>query len=86
MTEASLAAAKKNWYTFAVPVGANKNEIREEVEKVFGVKVLAVKTAIVPGKTRRNLRARKTSRLSNWKKAMVQVKEGQKIDLFDVGA
>jgi len=85
ITEASMMAAKNNWYTFAVPIEANKNMIREEVEKVFGVKVLTVKTMIVPGKTRRNLKTRKIQKKADWKKALVQVKEGQKIELFEVG-
>ena len=82
VTEASMAAAKSNRYTFAVPLDVNKNTIRGMVEKAFGVEVLKVKTMIVKGKTKRNLRSRRTHKLPDWKKAVVAIKEGQKIEIF----
>ncbi|RJQ38709.1 50S ribosomal protein L23, partial [Candidatus Microgenomates bacterium] len=54
------------------------------VEKKFKVNVLSVSTHIVKGKNRRVGARRAEVRLSNWKKAIVQVAKGQKIDLFDV--
>ncbi|RJR24956.1 50S ribosomal protein L23 [Candidatus Microgenomates bacterium] len=86
ITETTLDLAQRNWYTFAVPLGQNKNAIKETVEKQFKVKVTDIKTIVVKGKTKRSLRTRKTTKSSNWKKAMVKVKEGQKIDVFDIGA
>lgn len=78
--------AKKNWYTFVVPLDQNKNTIRQLVERTFGVEVEAVKTMVVKGKTKRSPRTRRVINRPNWKKAMVRVKEGQKIELYDMGA
>lgn len=83
ITEKTTKMAKKNWYTFAVPVDKGKNEFRKTIEKAFNVQVLRVRSLVVKGKSRRSLRSRKVHRLSDWKKMMVLIKEGQKIDLFD---
>lgn len=85
-TETTLDLSQRNWYTFAVPLDQNKNAIKELIEKQFKVKVTDIKTIVVKGKTKRSLKSRKTTKASNWKKAIVKVKEGQKIDVFDVGA
>jgi large subunit ribosomal protein L23 len=58
---------------------ATKPEIKAAVEGLFGVKVLAVNTIVVKGKTKR-FRGRPGQR-SDWKKAMVRLAEGQSIDL-----
>jgi len=86
ITETTMSLAKSNWYTFAAPVDTRKNELREMIEKVFKVDVLDIKTMRVKGKKKRSLKNRKTRKLSDWKKAIVKVKEGQKIDVFDQGA
>lgn len=83
ITEKSMQDANNSWYTFSVAKDANKSEIGKEVAKHFGVKVLAVKTMIVKGKTRRAGKMRKTILTSSGKKALVQIAKGQKIDLFD---
>lgn len=78
-----MEMTKKNWYTFSIPVGKNKNEAKEIVEKAFKVNVLDLKSLVVKGKNKRSLRSRKMRTTSDWKKIMVLLKEGQKIDLFD---
>jgi len=83
ITETTLTLAKKGWYTFAAPLRETKNSLRKKVGEAFKVDVLDVKTLVVKGKKRRSLRTRRLSKLSDWKKVMVKVKEGQKIDLFD---
>ena len=75
---AVLSSAGK--YVFDVPVTANKIEIRKAVETLYGVKVEQVNTARGIGKTVR--RGRIAGRRNRWKKAMVTLKKGQKIDLF----
>ncbi|MGB9637458.1 MAG: uL23 family ribosomal protein [Microgenomates group bacterium] len=85
ITETTMRLAKNNWYTFVAPPAGNKNQLREIIEKGFGVNVLAIKTMLVKGKTKRSLKG-KVHRLSDWKKVMVKIKEGQKIELFDIGA
>lgn len=83
ITETTLGLAKTGWYTFASPLGETKNSLRKAIEEMFKVDVLDIKTAVVKGKKRRSLRTRKVRKLSDWKKVIVKIKEGQKIDLFD---
>jgi large subunit ribosomal protein L23 len=62
-----------------VPLTATKPDIKQAVEGLFGVTVLAVNTIVVKGKTKR-FKGRPGIR-SDWKKAMVKLAEGQSIDL-----
>ena len=71
-----------NRYVFEVARASNKHEIKQAVEKFFGVKVLDVNTMNVKGKPKRL--GRFEGRRSGWKKAIVTVNPGDKIDLFDV--
>lgn len=70
----------KGVYSFEVDQRANKTQIRNAVEKVYGVKVLKVRTANRKGKHRR--RGRTIGRTSSWKKAMVFLDPDYHIDLF----
>lgn len=71
-----------NQYTFEVDVRANKLQVKEAVELIFNVDVEDVHTLIVPPK--RGRRGRKFFiRKKKWKKAIVSVKLGQKIPLFN---
>ena len=74
----TTATAERNAYHFRVPRDSNKVEIRQAVERVFGVKVTNVNTAHVRGKTRR--RGWVAGKRPDWKKAMVTLKEGDTID------
>ena len=74
--------ADKNIVCFQVSVRANKKEIKDAVEKMFGVKVENVSTAIVHGKRRRY--GRSVGMKPDWKKAYVKIKEGEKkIEFFE---
>ena len=73
--------ANGNWVVFRVHPEANKIQIREAVQKIFDVKVLHVNTQIVQGKKKRFGKAIGVSK--TWKKAMVQLKEGEKIEIFE---
>jgi len=86
ITEKTSRLIKTNWYTFAAPVSKTKNQLEDLIKKTFNVSVLAIKTTVIKGKTRRSGKSRKTRRLSDWKKVMIKIKEGEKIDLFDQGA
>lgn len=79
----SLLAETSNQVIFKVRPDANKIEIRKQVEALFKVTVLDVRTARYLGKTRRV--GRNTGRLPLWKKAFVTLKEGDRIDFFGVG-
>jgi large subunit ribosomal protein L23 len=65
---------------FEVASAANKTHIRQAVEKLFKVKVEDVRTVTVAGKLRR--RGRFTGYRSDWKKAWVRLKEGEKVPEF----
>lgn len=73
--------AEENWVTFDVNMDANKIQIRDAIQKIFNVSVLKVNTQIVRGKRRRFGRTMGQSKA--WKKAMVQLKEGDKIEIFE---
>ncbi len=73
---------KNNTYTFEVDPRSNKEEIRDAVEKVFGVKVLRVNTMNRKGKTKRT--GWKTGKRKDVKRAVVTLAEGDSIDLFGV--
>jgi large subunit ribosomal protein L23 len=70
----------RNAYHFRVPQDANKVEIRQAVETLFDVKVAAVNTLNVGGKSRR--RGWRAGRTPDWKKAMVTLREGYTIELI----
>ena len=65
---------------FEVALGANKTQVKAAVEKLFKVKVAAVRTATFDGKLRR--RGKFSGYRSEWKKAYVKLKEGQKVPEF----
>jgi large subunit ribosomal protein L23 len=79
ITEKATALSEQNQVVFKVQIDATKPEIKAAVEGLFNVKVLAVNTMVVKGKTKR-FRGREGQR-SDWKKAMVRLAEGQSIDL-----
>ena len=80
ITEKSTMLGEMGQYVFEVARDANKIEIRRAVEEVFKVKVRAVNTIHVPGKERRMGRSKGTT--SSWKKAIVTLQPGQRIELF----
>jgi large subunit ribosomal protein L23 len=69
---------------FHVAVGANKTEIKRAVETLLGSKVERVRTAIAHGKVKRQ--GRFAGQRSDWKKAYVRLREGQKLPEFFEGA
>ncbi len=86
-TENSMKAiAQGNRYTFLVNTKASKPEIRNAVQTLFGVEVEAIHTVIMKGGTRR-IMGRKIAYTTdaNWKKAVIAVKTGQSIDIFETG-
>lgn len=74
-------AQEQGQYTFRVDERANKAQIKEAVEKAFEVTVERVNVINVPGKTRRL--GRRVRRIPGWKKAVVTLAEGQRIELFE---
>ena len=76
----SLLSEKNNQYALKVDPRANKFQIKHAVEKIFNVKVTDVRTMNYPGKPRRQ-RTIHAGRTPHWKKAMVTLKEGAKIEV-----
>jgi large subunit ribosomal protein L23 len=70
-----------NKYVFQVDTGANKIEIRQAIEKIFNVHVVNVRTMNVPGKEKRM--GRHAGYRPDWKKAIVTLKAGEAIELFE---
>lgn len=75
----NILRESQNQYLFEVARGANKIEIKDAIETLFNVKVEDVRTMIVRGRIRRMGRGH--AKTQNWKKAIVQVAEGETIDL-----
>jgi large subunit ribosomal protein L23 len=78
--KASLLSEKLNKYVFRVSPRANKIQIKQAIERLFNKKVVAVNTCNYAGKKKRERRA-DFGRKAHWKKAIVTLKEGEKIDL-----
>ena len=78
--KATLLSEKQNQYVFHVATDAGKIQIKQAIEKLFNKKVVAVNTTNYAGKKKRERRA-DFGRKPHWKKAIVTLKEGEKIDL-----
>ncbi len=78
-TEKGAAAAAQNKYLFSVRRDANKIQIKQAVEDIYKVKVDSVNTVVMAGKLKRV--RRDAGMTPDWKKAVVTLKEGQKIDV-----
>ena len=71
-------------YSFEVDMRANKNQVKDAVEKAFPkVTVLQVNVMKMPRKARRSLRRRAPRWTAEWKKAVVTIPVDQRIDLFE---
>ena len=82
ITERSSAAYQdRGEYHFEVHPDATKPAIREAIEQLFGVKVTGVWTSNQRGKTKRV--GKSVGRRANWKKAIVTLAEGDKLEIFE---
>jgi large subunit ribosomal protein L23 len=78
--KAQLLCEKENRYFFRVTPSANKLQIKVAVEQLFKTKVVSVNTSNYAGKKKRE-RTAAFGRKANWKRAIVRLKDGEKIDL-----
>lgn len=86
VTEKSQYLAEANrQYTFEVDRRANKAQIRQAVETIYGVKVAAVCVSNMPAKAAKRWGRRRVVRLPVWKKAVVTLVEGDSIPIFEGG-
>jgi large subunit ribosomal protein L23 len=84
VSEKSYALMSDGKYTFRVDDRAHKTQIADAVERIFGVRVAAVRTAKVRSKPKR--RGLYSGRTRSWKKAVVQLAPGERIELFEGAA
>ena len=82
VSEKSYALLEEGVYTFRVHPSASKPEIRDAVEKIFGVSVTNVNTLNRDGKRRRNRRTGTWGKRPDTKRAFVTLAEGDSIELF----
>jgi large subunit ribosomal protein L23 len=81
VSEKSYALLAANKYTFRIHPDANKTQVRQAVEDVFGVRVEDVRTVNVRSKPKR--RGYTSGRTREWKKAIVQLHQDDSIELFE---
>jgi large subunit ribosomal protein L23 len=82
ITEKSLKDAKEGKYTFRVDKGMDKFAVKKLIEETFNVHVVDVNTIKVPGEVKKTMTGRKRM-VKPGKKAIVKLKEKEKIDLFE---
>jgi len=81
VTEKNSQLAERGIYVFEVDKAATKTDIKSSIEKYFRVKVESVKTSICRDRGRKTRLGE--GRVKYWKKAMVKLKDGEKITLFE---
>ena len=84
ISEKSYALIAENKYTFRVHPEAHKTQIRSAVEEIFGVHVIDVRTMRQKPKPKR--RGYTAGRTRSWKKAVVELAPGERIELFEGAA
>jgi large subunit ribosomal protein L23 len=84
-TEKSVDQSKAGYFVFKVRANASKGSVADEVERIYGVNVVGVKTMILPGKKRRITGTSRFKKSASWKKAIVILKGDQKIEFFSQG-
>lgn len=84
VTEKTLTLAASGWYTFVVAKLEDKKTIGRAISDFYKVKVTQVRVASMHGKTRKVGKRSRLSKKPDWKKAMVRLASGQKIDAFEV--
>lgn len=85
ITEKSMADAQNSRFTFVVALWASKTDVKKAVEDQYKVKVVDIATVTVKGKVKRVGKKRTEKKLGSYKKAVVVLEKGQKIDEFELG-
>ncbi|MFH1597469.1 MAG: 50S ribosomal protein L23 [Patescibacteria group bacterium] len=81
ITEKITGLSVYNQYGFVVPTSTNKIEVKKAIEQVYGVKPTKVRMISVKGKSVRT--GKVTGRTNNWKKAIITLKQGDKIEVYE---
>lgn len=85
ITEKSMQDANAGKFTFAIKRNFGKNVIKNAIEHAFAVTVTDISISVVKGGRKRVGTRRVEKQKSPWKKAIITLVKGQKIDLFDIG-
>ena len=83
VTEKSTGLSAQRKYVFEVALGANKPQIKEAVERAFGVTVEAVNTTTMRGARKKNRAGRPAGEAPRWKKAIVTLAAGSSIEFYE---
>jgi large subunit ribosomal protein L23 len=84
ITEKSLSQASRGWFTFVALTHSTKQNLLSEIHTFFKVDPVEIRTTIMHGKMRRVGKKMSHRKLSDWKKVMVHLKNGQSIEAFNV--
>lgn len=82
-TEKAYILREQGKYVFMVHMGANKLQVKRAVEEIYGVNVDRVRTMVMPGKVNKARGRRVVRRRAPWKKAVVTLTPGQRIDALE---
>lgn len=82
ISEKSTKLAGEGWYSFKAPKSLNKNEAKRIIEEIFKVKVVRINSAVRQAKVRRTRAG--FGKTKSFKRIIIKLKKGQKIDIFDV--
>lgn len=85
ISEQSMLEAEAGKFTFIIAKSATKTDVKMILKRVFNVNAVSVATSIVKGKTKRIGKKRTEVAAAGWKKAIVTLKKGEKISLFEPG-
>ena len=85
VSEKSYGLLEQNVYTFKVHPSATKPEIHDAIQSIFNVRVVKVNTLNRKGKRKRNRRSWTYGKRADTKRAIVTLREGDRIDLFEGG-
>lgn len=86
ISEKSMGHVEKGKFTFIVFRAAKKPQIKKAIEEQYGVHVIGISTAITKGRSTKAGKKRLEVRYQPIKKAIIALKKGEKIDVFDIGA
>lgn len=82
LTEKSVNMSKKGEYSFWVDRSATKSTLKATISEIFGVEVVSIRTLNTSSEARRNVKGLKFQKMGA-KKAVVTLKKGQKIDIYE---
>jgi large subunit ribosomal protein L23 len=86
ITEKTLLLAARGWYTFVVDRKSRKEDTRKSIGLLYKVTVIDIRSVSMHGKMRKVGKMMKYSKKQDWKKVIVRLAKGQKIDAFEVTA